>query len=81
MVADVRERFSTLPGKQSSGEYNFTHFRAKHGLRDAKATVERRGIKPGELAPDFALPRVTGDTVRLSDLRGKPVLLHFGSFT
>ncbi len=28
-------------------------------------------------APDFALPRDGGGTVRLSDLRGKPVVLYF----
>ena len=31
----------------------------------------------GELAPDFALPSTTGGTVRLSDYRGKNVLLYF----
>jgi peroxiredoxin len=31
----------------------------------------------GALAPDFALPATTGGTVRLSDYRGKNVLLYF----
>lgn len=34
-------------------------------------------ITPGELAPDFELYDVGGSTVRLSDYRGKPVLLAF----
>ncbi|MCI0483816.1 MAG: TlpA family protein disulfide reductase [candidate division NC10 bacterium] len=36
-------------------------------------------IRPeqGYLAPDFVLPRLDGQTVRLSDLRGKAVLLNF----
>jgi peroxiredoxin len=34
-------------------------------------------ITPGELAPDFALLDINGNTVRLSDFRGKPVLLSF----
>jgi peroxiredoxin len=34
-------------------------------------------ITPGELAPDFALKDVSGKTVRLSDFRGKPVVLAF----
>ncbi len=34
-------------------------------------------ITPGELAPDFELQDVEGKLVRLSDLRGKPVLLAF----
>ncbi len=81
MTADVQERFATLLGRESVEEYNFVHFQAKHGLRDARATVERRGIQPGEFAPDFVLPTTTGEAVRLSDFRGTPVLLHFGSFT
>ncbi len=31
----------------------------------------------GSPAPDFALPADTGDTVRLSDFRGKRVILYF----
>lgn len=32
---------------------------------------------PGTEAPDFDLPRDGGGTVRLSSLRGKPVVLYF----
>ena len=31
----------------------------------------------GDLAPDFTLPNLAGDNVRLSDYRGQPVLLIF----
>ena len=31
----------------------------------------------GALAPDFAIPGIDGGTVRLSDFRGKPVVLNF----
>ncbi len=34
-------------------------------------------IKPNIPAPDFALPDDTGATRRLSDFRGKPVILYF----
>ncbi|MDQ2692947.1 MAG: peroxiredoxin family protein [Chloroflexota bacterium] len=34
-------------------------------------------ITPGELAPDFERNDVSGHAVRLSDFRGKPVLLSF----
>ena len=42
--------------------------------------------RPGDPAPDFALDRLgadgaRGDPVRLSDLRGTPVALVFGSYT
>ena len=62
-------------------DYNFEHFRLRHILSDLEGTLEKRGIAPGEEAPDFELPMAHGGTLRLSDLRGKPVLLHFGSVT
>lgn len=34
-------------------------------------------IEEGETAPDFSLPADDGREVRLSDLRGKPVVLYF----
>ncbi|MCH7483200.1 MAG: redoxin domain-containing protein [Chloroflexi bacterium] len=41
----------------------------------------RNIFRAGEAAPDFTLPRVDGGEVTLSDLRGKPVLIEFGSIT
>ena len=34
-------------------------------------------ITPGDLAPDFELEDVHGRCIRLSDYRGKPVILAF----
>ncbi len=34
-------------------------------------------VTPGQPAPDFALRSDSGDTVRLSDLRGHPVVVYF----
>jgi peroxiredoxin len=34
-------------------------------------------ITPGELAPDFELDDIRGNSVRFSDFRGKPVVLAF----
>lgn len=34
-------------------------------------------LKAGDLAPDFALPDKDGNTVRLSDYRGKRVVVYF----
>jgi peroxiredoxin Q/BCP len=34
-------------------------------------------IEPGDTAPDFELPDQDGETLRLSDLRGSPVVLYF----
>ena len=36
-----------------------------------------KGPQPGDPAPDFELETDEGGTVRLSDLRGKPVVLYF----
>jgi len=78
---DVQQAFANLSEKQALDEYNFEHFRTKHLLNDFKLTASNRGILPGELAPDFKLPQVGGGALRLSDLRGAPVLLHFGSYS
>lgn len=52
-------------------------------LREALARRDERAPKVGEEAPDFHLPLLHGNgaTVRLSDQRGKPVALIFGSYT
>jgi thioredoxin-dependent peroxiredoxin len=34
-------------------------------------------IEEGKPAPDFELPTDSGETIRLSELRGKPVVLYF----
>ncbi len=34
-------------------------------------------IAEGEPVPDFELPTDSGETLRLSSLRGKPVVLYF----
>lgn len=78
---EARERFESMTERLPLEEYNFEHFRTRHLAYDAQATVRVCGIRPGEMAPDFELPMVGGGTLRLSALRGRPVLLHFGSFT
>lgn len=75
------QRFAALDDKESPEAYNFEHFRREHLLRDGRRTLTNAGIRPGEPAPDFELSRADGDGLRLSALRGRPVLLHFGSFT
>ncbi len=81
LAPSATARFRALEERVPLDEYNFTHFRTKHLLKDGKRTLRKRGIAPGELAPDFELPRVGGGTLRLSDLRGRSVVLHFGSIS
>jgi hypothetical protein len=52
-------------------------------LKEAMAKRDEEAPKVGDEAPDFELPVLHGDgaTVRLSDLRSRPVALIFGSYT
>ncbi len=43
----------------------------------ANALYELEYLMPGMPAPSFAVRTTTGDSVRLADLRGKPVVLEF----
>ena len=78
---DVEQLLPLVPGRKSVAEYNLRHFRTKHIVSDLRGTVEKRGVRPGQLAPDFDLTSTNGEQVRLSDFRGGPVLLRFGSAT
>ena len=40
-------------------------------------SVPKVGIKIGNLAPDFSVSTLEGRTIKLSELRGKPVFLNF----
>lgn len=79
--SNTTKRFESLSTRQASDEYNFEHFTTLILLHDAMRTIRADGICAGEIAPDFELEKVGGGTVRLSDRRGRPVLLHFGSFS
>ncbi|PAV29383.1 cytochrome C biogenesis protein [Virgibacillus profundi] len=41
------------------------------------APVESAGLEPGDMAPDFELETLDGKTVKLSDYKGKKVILNF----
>ncbi|HZW05207.1 MAG TPA: redoxin domain-containing protein [Anaerolineaceae bacterium] len=81
LVSDAQQEFVTLARRDPPAKYNYSHFRPTHALAHARRTIETRGILPGEPAPNFELPTAEGVPVRLSDLRGRPVLLTFSSFT
>ena len=42
-------------------------------------SMQLRSMKPGGAAPDFELSALDGSTVRLSQLKGQPVILSFGA--
>ena len=65
---------------QSVSAYNYETFSRSES--SAKAGEFAARLRAGEEAPDFALPTLDGDTVRLSGFKGgKHVLLEFGSIT
>lgn len=61
-------------------DYNYSHFTREH-LHETGRTAFT-GPEPGEQAPDFKARSLDGETIRLSDYKGKKnVLLLFGSAT
>lgn len=67
-------------GMQTLAPYNYPSF--SFALEGAE--FERwyeAGPHPGDPAPDFELADLDGSSVRLSSLRGRPVVLEFGSYT
>jgi len=78
---NTNDLFRLMPDKLNPDKYNFDRFTRNYFVMDTKWTYSGRGIGPGKIAPDFELTDTEGNRVRLGDLRGKPVLLHFGSFT
>ena len=70
-----------VESRPAIAEYNYEHFRPIHLREEVHRIRSRAGVAPGDVAPDFELPRVGGGSIRLSELRGKLVLLHFSSYT
>ncbi len=59
--------------------YNYDTFR-RHMMQEDMHF--RGGPVPGQMAPEFDLPTIKGDRIRLSSFRGqRPVLIEFGSIT
>ena len=65
---------------QPFSDYNYETFNRAES--SAKAGDFSARLRAGEEAPDFSLPTLDGETVRLSGFKGsKHVLLEFGSIT
>lgn len=71
----------SLAPQVSAEEYNYEHFQPGFLLKDAKLAAHPKGVVPGDLAPDFELRDTEGRSWRLSELRGRPVVLITGSAT
>jgi hypothetical protein len=67
--------------EQQLRQYNYEHFWLKHIVADLVRSAKGAGLRAGSAAPDFELRSTDGEDIRLSGLRGRPVLLHMGSGT
>lgn len=61
--------------------YNYVHW-----VMDSKAAATQpyfrnEVARAGQPAPDFTLEDIDGNVVSLSDFRGQPVMIEFGSIT
>ena len=67
--------------KRSPSPFTLGLVRAFEGVRNALAGYNPGGgprmLEPGDKAPDFEVKDHTGRTVRLSDYKGKDVVLWF----
>src|SRR3989475_8235513 len=78
LVHEVRREAGTSPG--GVGRQGLTIRDIAELYRTAPAMegpAQNAGLAVGTEAPDFALPDAEGKTVRLSDYRGRPVVLVF----
>ena len=66
------------PPEFLGGPYNLSVWKPK----DAEHVYfQQHAPKAGEAAPDFTLPLLDRGEITLSSLRGKPVMIEFGSVT
>lgn len=46
-------------------------------VEQATKQLQKEGLEKGDIPPDFELSTLTGDVVKLSELKGKKVILNF----
>ena len=49
----------------------------EQSTKDEKEVIAQNGIEIGKVAPDFELSKLDGTKVKLSDLKGKKVIVNF----
>jgi hypothetical protein len=71
---------ATSEAQSISGTYNYESFTRSES--SGRSDEFKNSLRAGEGTPDFELPTIEGERIRLSALRGrKHVLLEFGSIT
>lgn len=63
--------------KQASGPNEYDVSGDTNVKGGAISPIESAGIEPGKMAPNFELETIDGETMKLSDLKGKKVILNF----
>ncbi len=71
-----------IPASRNNVDYSYKKFPADYNKIPFNSFFEdeqlaKDTIIKGQLAPDWTLPNINGDSVKLSNLRGKKVLLEF----
>lgn len=76
---EINEETGGLPGYESAMMEDMPKDVVERLPEDWKTAdgEEQPGLEPGDAAPDFELQTIDGKTVKLSDYRGKKVLLNF----
>jgi peroxiredoxin len=73
-LADLTVPLPKAPGAAPNGS-------ARSGAKDYRSLngsrLNRKGLKAGDAAPEFRLPRIDGGELSLADFRGRRVLLVF----
>ncbi|MUK88386.1 redoxin domain-containing protein [Ornithinibacillus sp. L9] len=79
MVSWAIYDFSMKSGDTNSVEYNRTESEMNDTEIDVMAVQDndKIGLNRGNIAPDFELTTLEGETVKLSDFRGEPVMINF----
>ena len=76
---EVKEKEGVLPGYENLNIENLPNDVVDKLPEDWQTATEteKPGLATGDVAPDFELTTLAGDTVKLSDYRGKTVMLNF----
>ena len=76
---EIKEETEGIPGYEDAGIENLPKDERERLPEDWQVATdtEKQGLAKGDLAPDFELTTLAGDTVKLSDYRGKKIMLNF----
>ncbi|PID18130.1 thiol-disulfide oxidoreductase [Sporosarcina sp. P35] len=76
---EIKKETKGIPGYESAMMEDMPKDEVERLPEDwqVSSETEKPGLAKGDIAPDFELTTLAGDTVKLSDYRGKSVMLNF----